>query len=110
MLQSIDYSHRKNIIHRDIKLENFLVDTIENETKIIIKLSDFGMACILEKESPPTEKCGSIRSAAPEMFFEKSFCSKIDMWGLGVILYELFSNEIPFYDDKDVVYIDNIMS
>ena len=68
MLKSVEYCHRENIIHRDIKLENFLVDTTDNGSEMIIKLSDFGMACVFDKDSRPTIKCGSIRSAAPEMF------------------------------------------
>ena len=49
MLQSIDHCHRKNIVHRDVKLENFLVDTSE-DGKIIIKLADFGLASEIDEE------------------------------------------------------------
>ena len=44
MVKSIDFCHKKNVIHRDVKLENFLATTNEHED-IIVKLSDFGLAC-----------------------------------------------------------------
>jgi calcium-dependent protein kinase len=90
MLRSIDHCHRQNIVHRDVKLENFLADTDE-AGNIVIKLTDFGLACTFEWEKPPTVKCGSILSVAPEMLGKKSYCHKVDMWGLGVILHELVS-------------------
>ena len=109
MLRSIDYCHKRNIVHRDVKLENFLVDTTE-DGKILIKLSDFGLACEFEKSKPPTTKCGSIISIAPEMLTKDSYCHKVDMWGLGVILHELLSTKLPFYNDDENVYKNNIMN
>ena len=66
MLESIQHCHENKIVHRDVKLENFLVD-LDEEQNIIVKLSDFGLACKYDPEEPPTTKCGSILSVAPEM-------------------------------------------
>jgi len=90
MLKSVEYCHELNIVHRDIKLENFLVDSTK-DGKILVKLSDFGLACKFEADRPPTTKCGSVLSVAPEMLVRDSYCHKVDLWGLGVILYELLS-------------------
>lgn len=49
MLVSIKHCHDRNIVHRDVKLENFLMDT-NSEDKLIVKLSDFGLACKYDAE------------------------------------------------------------
>lgn len=90
MLKAIEYCHQNDIVHRDVKMENFLLDSNE-DGEIVVKLSDFGLACQFKQELPPTMKCGSILSVAPEMLASESYCHKIDIWGLGVILYELLS-------------------
>ena len=100
MLTSIEYCHSQGIVHRDIKLENFLVD-IDNDGTIIVKLSDFGLACKYEADQPPTTKCGSILSVAPEMLIKETYCHKVDIWGLGIILYELLCTELPFYSEDE---------
>lgn len=51
MLKAIELCHLRNIVHRDIKLENFLVCTVNEE--ILVKLSDFGLACKYDPEEPP---------------------------------------------------------
>lgn len=108
MLESVDHCHRKNIVHRDVKLENFLVET-SADNKIIIKLADFGLACQKDDEEQLTTKCGSLVSVAPEMLVKKSYTHKVDIWGLGVILHELLSTELPFWDDDENVYKQNIV-
>ena len=90
MLKSIQCCHSNNIVHRDVKLENFLIDT-NNDGKLIVKLSDFGLACKYECENPPSKKCGSIVAVAPEILSRETYCYKIDMWALGIILHELLT-------------------
>lgn len=63
MVKAVSYLHSINIIHRDIKLENFLV----SENLETIKIIDFGLASIYDPECPPTKICGTMISAAPEM-------------------------------------------
>lgn len=109
MLEAMRYCHDENkIVHRDVKLENFLVD-LDEDQNIIVKLSDFGLACKYDAEEPPTTKCGSILSVAPEMLVKDDYCYKVDMWGLGVILHELLSTELPFYSDNEGHYKKNIV-
>jgi len=90
MLQSIVHCHRLNIVHRDVKLDNFLIDP-SGEDELLVKLSDFGLACHFDSDNLPNSICGSILSIAPEMLLKTSYDHKVDLWGLGIILYELFS-------------------
>ena len=53
MLLSVQHCHNKNILHRDIKLENFLVGTSEDD-QLVVKLADFGLACKYQPDKPPS--------------------------------------------------------
>lgn len=66
MVQSVVACHQSNVVHRDIKLENFLVDIDEND-QVIVKLTDFGIACIYDSNDPPTRQCGTLPGIAPEI-------------------------------------------
>lgn len=59
MIESIKYCHENSIVHRDVKMENFLVDT-DDDSNLLIKLADFGLACINDPEDPLKDKCGSL--------------------------------------------------
>ena len=92
MVSTVAHCHSLNIIHRDVKLENFLVDTVDDsDNQILVKLTDFGLAYQYNADEPPTDKCGSILTIAPEMISRKSYGLKVDCWSLGIILYELLS-------------------
>lgn len=108
MLQAIKYCHDQNIVHRDVKLENFLV-AIDKHLDINVKLADFGLACKYDWEAPPTQKCGTLLSVSPELLSQKTYCHKVDLWGIGVIMYELLCTEIPFYADDQKQYMENIL-
>lgn len=66
MLKSVAICHQNNIIHRDIKLENFLAD-IDADNQLIIKLTDFGLACEYSENAPPSRRCGTLPGIAPEI-------------------------------------------
>ena len=116
MVQSVAVCHKNNIIHRDIKMENFLVSTTDNDPnvdgqnhEINIKLTDFGIACTYDENDPPTKRCGTLPGVAPEILLDIPYCPKVDCWSLGVILYELLTGEQPFYSEDDVETILNIL-
>lgn len=99
MLLSVDHCHRNGVIHRDVKLENFLV--CRNKTKgsaygVTVKLTDFGLSCEYDEEDPPNHYCGTITSMAPEIITGKTYDYKVDSFSLGVALYELITEKMPF--------------
>ena len=93
MVLSVDYIHSKKMIHRDIKLENFLINQNSKSGKVKISITDFGLACDFDAKNPPKKKCGTMTTIAPEVINEQGYNSKADCWGLGVILIEMLSGQ-----------------
>lgn len=98
LVGAVAYVHNMSCVHRDLKLENILLDKNEN-----VKLCDFGFTREYEgKASYLQTFCGTICYSAPEMLKgEKYAGEKVDVWSLGVILYALLCGELPFDDDDD---------
>ncbi|KAK9494880.1 kinase-like domain-containing protein [Lipomyces doorenjongii] len=95
---AVAYIHTKNIVHRDLKLENILMDKHES-----VKLCDFGFTRECEPKRLLQTFCGTICYAAPEMVKgEKYHGQSVDVWSLGIILYALLCGELPFDDDDEV--------
>ena len=88
---AIENLHKKNIIHRDIKPENILLDENFN-----IKLCDLGWACKLENNSLRNSICGTYEYMAPEIFMLKEHDKKVDIWCLGILLYEMIEGAPPY--------------
>lgn len=91
VVSAIRYCHRKNIIHRDIKPENIVL--FNDGT---VKLIDFGWSCIYDDSDPPNEKSGTTIYNPPEMLRGEYYDYSIDVWQIGVLLYELLSHKLPF--------------
>jgi serine/threonine protein kinase len=94
----VAYIHNKSCVHRDLKLENVLLDKHEN-----VKLCDFGFTREYEgKASYLQTFCGTVCYSAPEMLRgEKYAGEKVDVWSLGIILYALIRGELPFDEDDE---------
>ena len=100
IFSAFDYIHKKNIFHRDIKLENILL-TKNYEIKII----DFGFGLYNPRNYFQKFFCGTPNYMAPEIIMKKEYdCQKADMWSLGILLYKLFCADFPFKgkDEKDL--------
>ncbi|RIA92619.1 kinase-like domain-containing protein [Glomus cerebriforme] len=95
LVNILEYLHENNIVHRDLKLENILIDSFN---PLVIKLTDFGLAKFIDKSSPIlTTRCGSEEYAAPELISGKPYDGrKTDLWSLGIILYALLVGYLPF--------------
>ena len=116
MLKSLIYLHEEvGIVHRDIKPENFLISNING--KKIIKLTDFGFSDYLPKKHNNnltknllSEQLGTPQYAAPEIYEGKEYDSKVDLWSLGVVLYNMINGTQLFGHSKgdniknDVLY------
>lgn len=100
LVGAVAYVHQQNCVHRDLKLENILLDKNKN-----VKLLDFGFAREYEGKTNYLQTfCGTICYSAPEMLKgEKYAGEKVDVWSLGIILYALLCGELPFDDDDDDV-------
>ncbi len=95
IIKAIKFLHNNKIIHRDIKLENFLIKKEKN--KEIIKLCDFGWSVQLTDELPKrVTTCGTFEYMSPELINEEPYDYCIDVWALGVLLYELLHGKTPF--------------
>ncbi|EJW04130.1 CAMK/CAMKL/KIN1 protein kinase [Edhazardia aedis USNM 41457] len=96
ILSAISYVHSNNIVHRDLKIENIIVDDQDN-----IKILDFGLSNFYDTRRFMKTFCGSLYFAAPELLCGKEYIGpEVDVWSLGVILYVFLLGNVPF-DDKE---------
>ncbi|KAI9720918.1 MAG: hypothetical protein M1828_005488 [Chrysothrix sp. TS-e1954] len=98
IIGAVSYVHQKSFVHRDLKLENILLDKNEN-----VKLCDFGFTREYQGKANYLQTwCGTVCYAAPEMLKgEKYAAEKVDVWSLGIILYALLCGELPFDEDDE---------
>lgn len=96
MCSAIDYIHKLNIMHRDIKAENFML--ADKTPTSAVKMIDFGMACKFTKGQVFTELCGSPHYLAPELIGQK-YGHLVDCWAYGILLYLIMYGHYP-YDAK----------
>eukprot|EP00931_Biecheleriopsis_adriatica_P056037 TRINITY_DN33213_c0_g1_i1.p1 TRINITY_DN33213_c0_g1~~TRINITY_DN33213_c0_g1_i1.p1 ORF type:complete len:588 (+),score=115.96 TRINITY_DN33213_c0_g1_i1:42-1805(+) len=96
MLFTLRYLHENSIVHRDLKLENWMLE--ESRDFARVKLIDFGLSRIWDPQDVHgslQRSCGSVDYMAPEVL-DGSYGQKADMWSLGVIVFMLLSGKCPF--------------
>lgn len=92
LMSGVSYLHSKGIAHRDLKPSNILLDDQNN-----IKITDFGLGSFFAESNKLRTPCGSPCFAAPEVISGHPYHPEpYDMWGLGVVLYNLLSGKLPF--------------
>ena len=103
--------NEKNIIHRDIKLENILVKYKDNKAEtnsninFIVKLTDYGISKQITKTQIGKTKVGTQFTMAPEILEgENVYDSKCDLWSIGIIIYQLFFKEYPYKGTEVAIY------
>ena len=117
----LEYMHKKNIIHRDIKLENILINYDNKEKELLkgnphniepiicgldepftIKIADVGFARELIGNTNATSICGTPSTMAPDILLHnsKGYNTSVDLWSLGAVTFELIIGEPPFRGDS----------
>eukprot|EP01080_Neovahlkampfia_damariscottae_P010186 gene10186-2605_t len=92
LLEGVDFMHKQNVIHRDLKLGNiFLTNQME------IKIGDFGLASKLDFTGQRKKTlCGTPNYIAPEILKNEGHGTEVDVWSIGVIIYTLLVGTPPF--------------
>ena len=98
---------KNNIIHRNLKLEKFLIKfTNEEKSKFIVKLCGFDLAI---KLLTPNQKCndivGTMLYMAPEILKNEEYDYKVDLWSLGVMIYILYFGMFPFRGETEAALL-----
>lgn len=126
LVNAIAYLHQNSIVHRDIKLENLMVDfvpisggvnsarlvnqeTVPRRYRQIIKLTDFGLAVQIKEEEKLYTVCGTPIYVAPEILLEIGYSFPVDIWAAGVIAYILLSGYPPFNNEDQSKLFDLIL-
>ncbi|XVF59855.1 hypothetical protein PTKIN_Ptkin07bG0309200 [Pterospermum kingtungense] len=89
--KGMNYLHQNNIIHRDLKTANLLMD--ENQ---VVKVADFGVARVQSQSGVMTAETGTYRWMAPEVIEHKPYDHKADVFSFGIALWELLTGELPY--------------
>ncbi|KAI5191070.1 polo-like kinase 1 [Nematocida minor] len=94
IISALDYLHREcSVVHRDMKLANLFLDDDFN-----IKVGDFGLAAVIDREERKKTICGTPNYIAPEVLFgsEDGHSFEVDIWSVGVIVYTMIVGKPPF--------------
>ncbi|KAK8883798.1 hypothetical protein M9Y10_042897 [Tritrichomonas musculus] len=103
---AIDYLHSVNVVYRDLKSENVLIDQDG-----FVKLTDFGLAKALTPDLKQTETfCGTNEYLAPEIIYRNPYGPEIDWWAIGILTYELLYGQPPFHDPSKLKMFKRILN
>ena len=99
LINALFYLHSQNIAHRDIKIDNLLLDSNKD-----LKLIDFGLSTKYKEDELLSQPCGTIVYAAPEVLDYKDYHGMLaDVWSCGIVLYGMLSGFLPFGDSDDEI-------
>ena len=103
LIEVVAHAHKNRIMHRDIKPNNIIIQPNGN-----LKLLDFGAAKMLGEKEISATMVGSRPFMAPEQIMGQSE-RRSDIWAIGVLMYLLYTGELPFYSEVEKLLIDQIL-
>jgi serine/threonine protein kinase len=106
ILLAIQYLHKREIIFRDLKPDNIVIDKDGH-----CKLTDFGLSKEgIDDNYSAKSFCGSLAYLAPEMLERKGHGKSVDWYLLGVLLYEMLVGKTPYYSTNKDMLLENIQN
>ena len=95
--------HNLGILHRDLKLENIMMSS--NEEEAVPKLADFGLSKIIGPGEMSTDSYGTVGYCSPEVLKKEPYSYSCDIWSMGCIFHAMLSGYLPFdhSDNKEAV-------
>ncbi|XP_051550763.1 testis-specific serine/threonine-protein kinase 6-like [Myxocyprinus asiaticus] len=103
MVSAVDYLHKLDIVHRDLKCENILLTAKDQ-----VKVTDFGFGRFADTSDCSSTFCGSAAYTPPEIILGEAYDpKKYDVWSLGVILYVMVTGTMP-YDDRNMKHLPRL--
>lgn len=103
MVLALEHLHKNNVIYRDLKPENVLINYDG-----YIKITDFGLSRLEVNLNEATTMCGTPEYLAPEIVLKQGYGKPADWWTLGSIIYEMIVGIPPFYTQNRVELFDKI--
>ena len=105
LINALFYLHSQNIAHRDIKIDNMLLDRNRD-----LKLVDFGLSTKYPDDNLLDQPCGTVVYAAPEVLQGREYHGMLaDVWSSGIVLYGMLSGYLPFGEQDDEINRQNII-
>lgn len=108
MISGLAYCHHHRICHRDVKPENYLLDSSKKDAPV--KLIDFGLARVFCPGVQMKSVVGTVEYCAPEMLQIGKYTENCDIWSVGVVCYVLCVRKSPFDGDDEVTKVDSVSS
>ena len=106
-LKGLSYLHSSGIVHRDIKPENLMLKGVDFSDSIVI--GDFGHSRFTSPMEILRMPCGTLAFIAPEVLDLRGYGKSVDVWSLGVTMYQMLTGLLPFYSEERRTLMDLIV-